>query len=290
MAEIIPKILFGTWFVVILVWGIHASINSSRLNTMSNKILTYPNNELVMSYNKILKHCTINNHPSEWQKIKNVFFAVYNSKEVSMENKKELYLLMLKKGVMLGNFVFHDEPQQTDEEKIRKSGEDGENRVMYALKWLPSDYKVIRNIKLNSTIETQEFDNIIIGKNGIFHIETKNFGGENGCKIKINEQGDWVRIDNDNETGVENPSFQLLRHDKVLKENINKYFGKDRFPIEGVIVLSNPKTILEGAENSDEKVIKAERLVNYITRSESEKVLTEEEINDIYEKLIFLRN
>lgn len=268
--------------LAIFTYAIVTIVANIRLGILGSKIMRKPNNQLVDNYTEILKFVPIDNKPKEWQKLRSVFFVVYNSENVSKDRKKKLYDRLVRKGCNLGNIKFD---YMTNEERIRKSGEDGEKKVAYFLKWLPNEYRVLSNVFLNSSIERQEFDNIIIGPNGIFHIETKNYGGENGCKIKISSNGDWIREYNGNESGMDNPAFQLSRHQRVLEENIEKHYGKGSYDVKGIIVLSNSKTILEGAENSDEVVLKADSLVKYISNYKGSKSISEEEINDIYLKL-----
>ena len=278
--------IIGLIFILTITSAILNGVKLNKLKKIGNELFTNQSNKLVEDYTKILKSARVINNPNEWQKLKNVFFAVYNSKTVSGEMKKNLYNELLKKGCRLGRDNFNFE---TEEERIKKSGEEGESIVAYSLKWLPEGYRVLCNVKLNSTAGVQEFDNILIGSNGIFHIETKNFGGERGCKIKINLSGSWIKQYGEVETGIESPEFQLQRHDKVLKENLDKHCGVGEYVPHGIIVLSNPKTILEGAENSDVSVIKSDALVKYISKYEGHKKLSQAEINSIYEKLQLIK-
>lgn len=273
-------------FIISIISAITNGIKLHKLKKIGDKLINNQTNYLVEDYANLLKSARVINHPNEWQKLKNVFFAVYNSKTVSGHIKKNLYNELLKKGCRLGRDNFNFE---TEEERIKKSGQVGESIVAYNLKWLPEEYRVLYNIKLSSIVGVQEFDNIIIGSNGIFHIETKNFGGERGCKIKINSSGSWIKQYGDIETGMESPEFQLQRHDKVLKENLDKHYGTGEYIPHGIIVLSNPKTILEGTENSDVPVIKSDSIVKYISKYEGDKRLSQAEINSIYEKLQLIK-
>ena len=272
--------------IIIILTSIFVSIinmiNKIRLKFSGNKILIAPTDDLVDKYIKILKFTRIKNRPSVWANLRNIFFRVYNLDDISRESKENLYIALVKKGCNLGNVSYYD---MSDEEKISKSGEDGERNVSYKLKWLSSEYKVLSNVRLKSEIESQEFDNIIIGPNGIFHIETKNYGGKYGCKIKIDSFGNWVRESNEREYGMDSPEFQLRRHEIVLQENLKRFYGKEKYAVKGIIVLSNPKTIVEGAENLDVPVIKADFLCKYIEGVQVQNTLSSEEISNIYNRL-----
>lgn len=74
--------------------------------------------------------------------------------------------------------------QASAEERKKESGKEGEANVRYHLKWLEG-YKVLHNVRIPNPLESQEFDHIVIGENGVFHLETKNHVGKHGAKIVI---------------------------------------------------------------------------------------------------------
>ena len=85
--------------------------------------------------------------------------------------------------------------------EARKRGQTGEKEVDYALKWLDKSYITVPKI-LNKklgietidlynpefTDESQEYDHIVIGKQGVFVIETKYYSGT----LIIDSNGNWV--------------------------------------------------------------------------------------------------
>lgn len=171
------------------------------------------------------------------------------------------------------------------EEIIKESGEEGEANVRYHLKWLDG-YKVLNNVRLPNPLESQEFDHIVIGKNGVFHLETKNHGGKHGAKIIINGEGDWSIIQNGYSKGMKNPLFQVRRHERVLREFLDKEFPQINIPIKEIVVLSNENTILEGQENSPITVLKIERLNDFIVNYKSDTTIDEKTIDLVFDKLI----
>ena len=151
-----------------------------------------------------------------------------------------------------------------------KWGEKGEKEVEYVLKWLTDDYYVIERecmskysnacilLKNSNFIdESQEYDHIVVGPQGIFLIETKNYSG----KLYIDAQGNWFRKKkNGSEWMAEtNPSQQIVRH-HVLMESI---IGTN-VPIIDVICLAHPDIIASGLENSKVPIIKSDQLGNFI--------------------------
>jgi len=171
------------------------------------------------------------------------------------------------------------------EEMIKESGREGEANVRYHLKWLDG-YKVLNNVRLPNPIESQEFDHIVIGENGVFHLETKNHGGKHGAKILINKEGDWSIIQNGYSKGMKNPLFQVRRHERVLMEFLDKEFPQINIPIKEIVVLSNENTIIEGQENSPITVLKVERLNDFIINYKPNTTIDEKTIELIYDKLI----
>lgn len=151
----------------------------------------------------------------------------------------------------------------------KKMGLPGEMEVEYALKWLDKSYvniekitsekygeKAIRLYNPEYIDEKQEYDNIVIGKQGIFLIEVKNYVG----KLCIDENGNWTRIKKEGDVvGEINPVQQIRRHEKLLRSIV----GND-VPIINVICMANAKIVLEGVENSIIPVIKSDMLVEYI--------------------------
>lgn len=173
---------------------------------------------------------------------------------------------------------FYEAPSIEEAEKKREQGEYienkekgavGEREVDYALKWLDKSYINIAKtasgkygedaiILYNPEFidEKQEYDNIIIGEQGIFLIEIKNYAG----KLIVDANGNWIRIKKDGtEEGEKNPIQQLRRHEKLLKSIVG-----DEVPIISLICMANAKMIIEGVENSIVPIIKSDMLVEYI--------------------------
>ena len=166
----------------------------------------------------------------------------------------------------------------------KKNGEYGEKEVDYALKWLDKTYIVIQKkasgkygekaiVLYNPEFldESQEYDHIVIGKQGIFLIETKYYVG----KLIVDANGNWIRIKKDGvEEGERNPIQQLRRHEKLLRSIVGEYA-----PIISIICMAHPKMIIEGAENCQVPLVKSDLLVEYIENYPGE-VFTSEEIQE----------
>lgn len=126
---------------------------------------------------------------------------------------------------------------------IKASGNEGEKKVQATLKSLEKSdkrYKIYHNIKLGPDIDhTNEFDTLIVGPNGIFHIETKNYGGERGGLLDIDLQNNWLlHKKNGYSKTLTNPISQVNSHEYRLNGFLNRYVGIKNLPTQGIIVLS----------------------------------------------------
>lgn len=152
----------------------------------------------------------------------------------------------------------------------KQSGDKGEQKVEYALKWLDKSYiqiekkssdKVgnnciyIRNLEFID--ERQEYDHLIVSNKGVFSIETKNYSG----KIIIDQYGNWSRRTENGEEGLKNPLQQIRQHEKMLMS-----FLPESCNVISIICIANDKAIIEGSENSPISIIKSDMLVEFIEK------------------------
>ncbi|NLU48779.1 MAG: NERD domain-containing protein [Syntrophomonadaceae bacterium] len=160
-----------------------------------------------------------------------------------------------------------------------KSGDEGEYKVQAVLKALQkpnSQYRVYHNIKLGPDPEhTNEYDTVIVGPNGIFHIETKNYGGERGGIIDIDSQENWIlHKRNGYSKIIANPTGQVDSHEYRLRGFLNKVVGYRNIPTQGIIVLScdNVKVRFNKSRNSSVPILNRHELVPYIRNYRGGKI------------------
>lgn len=177
----------------------------------------------------------------------------------------------------------------SEEEKIKRIKKAGNNFVNYVLKWLPRGYKVLENITLESRVEPQKLEKIIIGENGIFHIVTKNYGGVNECKIIIDKYNQFIVESCGNKETVSDAFKDLDSHSYVLKENLDWQFGDDTYKPVNIIAISNVNSEIEGLENSDDIVLKADNVDDFILNYKPSKKLDKEEIKYLYDKFNLIK-
>ncbi|HBQ85506.1 MAG TPA: hypothetical protein DER33_08255 [Syntrophomonas sp.] len=188
-------------------------------------------------------------------------------------------------------FIYKLKVREKEETKkqIIQSGDRGEFKVQHTLRVLDkpnSRYKVYHNVNLGPDSEhTNEYDTVIVGPNGIFHIETKNYGGERGGIIDIDNNGNWIlHKKNGHSKIITNPAGQVDSHQYRLQGFMNKVVGVRNLPIQGIIVLSCDNITLRSNRKKDEAIpiIGRRELVNYIKRyNKGKKILYPRTINKI---------
>ena len=169
-------------------------------------------------------------------------------------------------------------------------GRAGEEAVDYVLKWLPDLYCVIDKdchgkyddnviiLENDSFVdESQEFDHLVIGPQGIFNIETKNYSG----KLAIDQNGNWFRLKKGETEWMaeENPAQQLFRHHVLLQSIVG-----DNVPIIDVICMAHPNLMISGQGNSLIPVVKKDLLADFIVNCKSAG-LSETDIANIAYKI-----
>lgn len=165
---------------------------------------------------------------------------------------------------------------------ITNAGQKGEDAVEYVLKWLrPYGYMPVEKTCLTKygTIsilfqnksfinEAQEYDHIIVGKNGVFLIETKNYSGE----ITITKDGDWFQNKGTESHGIKNPVQQCNRHAAIVKSIIPD------IPVTSIICIANDGVIIKGRSNCKIPIVKADLLQDFIEEYQTPVNLSKEEI------------
>src|SRR5690606_14906975 len=80
------------------------------------------------------------------------------------------------------------------------------------------------------------FDHIVVGPNGIFHIETKYWSGS----ITFTEHG----VERDGRRESQDPTAQLYRHEYILKELLKEH--RMQADVVGVLCFAHPGAHVEG--------------------------------------------
>ncbi|MEB3102162.1 nuclease-related domain-containing protein [Ferviditalea candida] len=154
---------------------------------------------------------------------------------------------------------------------IKQAGISGEKAVAHQLKFLGSEYKILNSKMICSGGSCQQFDHVVVGPNGIFHIETKYWSGQ----IAFTETG----IERDGGRGTKNdPTAQMYRHEYILKELVreNGLAGD----VVGILCFAHPGCELIGSSPAF-ATVKLDRLVHFLKTHRAKKTLSDEEIRKI---------
>ena len=161
------------------------------------------------------------------------------------------------------------------------SGDEGEKIVVDALMPLDDNYYLINSIVLPES--RGDIDHIVIGPNGIFVIEAKNYSGEISCigdewkRQKTGRGGTAYDIE------IGSPSNQVKRNAKMLKDlliNHKKEIFKRYSPhlwIHAVVVFTNPSCELK-IKNKTAEVMRLDELYEFIKSTGSEEVFSDKEL------------
>jgi hypothetical protein len=152
----------------------------------------------------------------------------------------------------------------------RDIGRSGELDTAHQLAHIGDEYVVYNDIELfTSSGESQQIDHLVIGPNGVFHIETKNYVGE----IRFTQNGLTRNV------GVsEDPTGQVSRHEYIIKKVLKS--NSISCNVTGIINFSHKNCVLQGRSPAF-LTVKLDRLLYTIQSYRVEEPLTEEEIKAI---------
>ncbi len=147
------------------------------------------------------------------------------------------------------------------------SGAAGENSIEKELKRLDDKYYMINGVVIPPN--RGDTDYIILGPNGIFVIESKNYGGEISCdgdvwgRYKIGKKGGRYELH------IGSPSNHVKRNATVLKDFILEHRDKifnENIPhlwINGIVVFTNKNANLD-IKNPTVEILKIDELYDFI--------------------------
>lgn len=165
-----------------------------------------------------------------------------------------------------------------------KRGIEGENNVYYELKNCSFPILCLHDIRLEYDDLTAQIDFIVLTKQYCCIIETKQLYGD----IIIDKDGNFIRSFKDKsghiiKEGMYSPIEQNKRHVNLIKKILKQEFNINNMPVNSIVVLANPKTIINNRycpKEIKEKVIRCEHLSMYLQDgiNNTEYSLQEEEV------------
>jgi len=170
-----------------------------------------------------------------------------------------------------------------------KSGSEGETLVINTLRELDDSYRMINGIVIPPN--RGDTDHIIIGKNGIFVIEAKNYSGEIYCDSDVWSRYKIGRAGRAYELEIGSPSNQVKRNSKVLKDFILEhqneifYNNAPHIWVHGIVVFTDKNAVLK-LKNPTVPVVRLDDLCNFIKEQKSEFQLSEKEIGNMCDVIL----
>lgn len=144
---------------------------------------------------------------------------------------------------------------------------EGQEAASRPLQALGNEYRVLNGRQVRSSSASQVFELLVVGPNGIFHIDSKNWGGT----ITLSPTG----AERSKEGHQEDPTGQLYRHEYVLKELLREqHLQAD---VVGILLFTNPDCTVEG-KSPGFLTAKPDTLVQSIKGYQPKRRLTADEI------------
>jgi len=206
--------------------------------------------------------------------------AVWIWNFISLKNFEGIFVIPLGALTLTSGIYGYFMKRRSD---ILRSGVDGEKNAANTLKNLPEGYTVVRNAVVEYKGKSSELDLIVVGKTGVFVVETKNMKGDiYGNHIEKFWTKKKHRGNNIYEDEFYSPVKQVSTHVYRLANFLRKK-GVDVF-VEGVVYFANPEAVLHIYDSDDGiSVLSVSQgrdvLVKHITLGES--VLNDSEVKKI---------
>ncbi|MBR5203461.1 MAG: NERD domain-containing protein [Clostridia bacterium] len=169
------------------------------------------------------------------------------------------------------------------EYEILNSGVKGEKQTYEILKCLPKDFTVITNPVIYNRGSVNELDFVVIGTNGVFVVETKNYHGiikgstsaQNWKQIKYGKNKTF-------EKEVKNPVKQVYRQGRRMTEMfIDIGVSADVFPILYFIDNRSELKIIDDAEMNIAIINDENDLLDFIMNSKGKHIVDNSERAEI---------
>ncbi len=149
-----------------------------------------------------------------------------------------LFLVVYTSSGMIGWFLRVRKKYQRWEK-----GATGEETVAYYLSILEPTYKIYNDLLLPDA--KGNIDHLVVGKGGIFVIETKYFTGKIYC-----EKDEWYRKQGDDRVFLKSPSLQVKSGCVRLKNFIDDRGHFQNLWVQGIVMMANDDCIIESHEET----------------------------------------
>ncbi len=167
---------------------------------------------------------------------------------------------------------------------ILKSGVKGEEATLKILQRLPKEYTILTNPVIINRGITMELDFVVIGKNGVFIVESKNYRGIISGKTS---KQTWKQVkhgknDKVYEKEINNPVKQSFRQGKRMAEMFRDFdITADIYPIVYFVDDRSELKILDDANLNVEIFNKEKQLLEFVQSADGRHTVSSSELAKI---------
>jgi len=178
--------------------------------------------------------------------------------------------------ILLGSFIAFAIALVYFEQNHRwKRGKSGETKVASALQQLDDSYYLLNDVVLHP--KYGNIDHVVLGQNGIFVIETKNYRIGVGCN-----KDNWYLLTYSGKKRVSSISMQVKRNAVALKDFIEQHAAdvglKHRqIFVNGIIAFVHPE-LKTRLYQPTVKVLKAFELPEFIKNAKTDNKFSDDEL------------
>ncbi|PGZ10226.1 nuclease [Bacillus cereus] len=128
------------------------------------------------------------------------------------------------------------------------AGYKGEQAIDYPLSFISEkEYSVLHDVRLSNYDQYFQIDTIILSTKFLLFLEIKNIAGTLLFDAKFNQ---LIRIAEGHSEGFPDPVLQIKRQEIQLKEWLSLHGFSSILPIESLVVISSPRTIIKSSDDN----------------------------------------
>ncbi len=195
-----------------------------------------------------------------------------------VQQRMDMFLAAVVVGALAGGHALKVKQNRREEKHVQwgVQGEREMNRVLEET--LDKTHYVINDFVVRSGRKSAQVDHVIISPNGIFAIETKNWGGH----VEGDENEDqWTQQSRSGLTPLarSNPIRQARRHVEFIEAKLRQS-GITWPDVRGLVVFTSPKATWY-VHHATQEILKPEEAARGIARFKGSRTYSEEEVTAV---------
>ncbi|WP_456278028.1 nuclease-related domain-containing protein [Bacillus sp. AK128] len=171
----------------------------------------------------------------------------------------------------------------------KKAGYRGEESIDYYLKFISEDrYYILEDLRLQDDKGYFQIDVLVVSTSFILILEVKNISGTLVFDPQFNQ---LIRVAEDKEEAFLDPILQVEMQKQRLLKWLQTNLNTPKFPLESLVIISNPSTIIKATSKPHliaQKVIRSANLPSKMTSYEqiySSEILSSKEVRKMAKQL-----